>query len=100
MKKRQATSAPQMTSAERMNTYHSIFLLNRSFHFAVQRLDELSGLLTPRELKEMRGLTQEVQTEISSLLLDRLHSVELDDWGQFGKIRRAMEKRLRGPEGD
>jgi hypothetical protein len=45
----------------------------------------------------MRGLTQEVQLEINVALLDSLHSVELDDHGQFGKVRIALEKRLKSP---
>ena len=31
-------------------------------------------------------------------LLDTMHSIELDDWGGFGKIRQAEEKRLRDPD--
>jgi hypothetical protein len=27
-----------------------------------------------------------------------MHSEELDDWGRFGKIRQAEEKRLRDPD--
>ena len=27
-----------------------------------------------------------------------MHSIELDDWGRFGKIRQAEEKRLRDPD--
>lgn len=73
-------------------------LLRLSFHLAVQTLDELKVLLPPRDLKDMRGLTQEVQLEINYLLLDRLYSLEQHDWAQFGKVRTALEKRLRGPE--
>lgn len=46
----------------------------------------------------MRGLTQEVQFEINYLLFNTLHSSEEQDWAQFGKVRTALEKRLRGPE--
>jgi hypothetical protein len=31
-------------------------------------------------------------------LLDTMHTTELDDWGRFGKIRQAEEKRLRDPD--
>jgi len=96
LRKQQPKSTPKMTTADRLRVYHSMFRLNRAFHMAVESLGELAEFFSPQELREMRGLTQEVQTEISSLLLDRLHSIELDDWGQFGKIRAAMEKRLRG----
>ena len=93
-------AAPQFTSGERQDVYRLMFLLNRSFHFIVQRLDELAqtGICTSRDLKEMRGLTQEVQLEINTGVLNSLESVEMNDWAQFGKVRIALEKRLRGPE--
>jgi hypothetical protein len=90
-------AAPNFTSGERMAVYRSMFLLNRSFHFALQRLDELADLLSPQALKDMRGLAQEVQLEINTLLLDRLSSLEEHDFAQFGKVRTAMEKRLKSP---
>jgi hypothetical protein len=90
----------KFTSRERMDVYRRIFLLNRSFHFIVQRLDELSQthIFSSHALREMRGLAQEVQTEINTLLLNQLESAEMDDWAQFGKVRSALEKRLRGSE--
>jgi len=93
-------AAPRLTSSERAGVYRLLFLLNRSFDLIVQRLDELgqTGLFTARDLREMRGLTQEVQLEINTGLLDSFEPVEHDDWGQFGKVRMAMEKRLRDPD--
>jgi hypothetical protein len=92
--------APRLTSSERAGVYRLLFLLNRSFDLIVQRLDELgqTGLFTSRDLREMLGLTQEVQLEINATLLDPLESVEQDDWGTFGRVRIAMEKRLRDPD--
>jgi hypothetical protein len=80
-----------------MDIYRRIFLLNRSFHFIVERLDELKNLLSPQDLKDLRGITQEIQLGINTALLDSLNSSENDDWAQFGKVRLAMEKRLRTP---
>lgn len=93
-------AAPQFTSGERMDVYRKIFLLNRSFHFVVQRLEELGkiGILNARDLRDMLGTTQEVQLEINTVLLNPLDSVENNDWAHFGNIRKAMEKRLRGRE--
>lgn len=93
MRSKQATL---MTSGERQDVYRQMFLLNHSFHFIVQRLDELAGLLGRQNLKDMRGLTQEVQLEINHLVLGSLESIEERDWAQFGKIRVAMERRLQG----
>jgi|SRR6476660_8940209 len=89
----------RLTSGERADVYRRLFLLNRSFHFIVQRLDELAqtSLFKRRDLAELRGLTQEIQLEINTALLDPFHSVEMDDWAQFGKVRIALEKRLRTP---
>jgi hypothetical protein len=93
-------AALKFNSRERMDVYRQIFLLNRSFHFIVQRLDELAQtrIFNVRDLKEMRGLAQEVQTEINTALLNPLESAELNDWTQFGKVRIALEKRLKGSE--
>jgi hypothetical protein len=90
--------SPSLTTAERMDVYRSIFRLNCAFHVAVQSLDDLAQFFSRKDLRDMRGLTQEVQTEINGLMLERLHSIEMDDWAQFGKIRIALEKRLRGTE--
>jgi hypothetical protein len=76
-----------------------MFLLNRSFHLIVQRLEELgkTSIIHARDLRDLLGLTQEVQLGINTMLLDRLDSVENDDWAQFGKVRTALEKRLKTP---
>jgi hypothetical protein len=93
-------AAPKLTSSQRAGIYKQLFLLNRSFDLIVQRLDDIAQtrIFSARELREMRGLTQEVQLEINTHLLDPLGSLELHDWGEFGKVRMAMEKRLRDPD--
>jgi hypothetical protein len=42
-------------------------------------------------------MPQELQAEINQDLLETMHQTELDDWGRFGKVRQAEEKRLRDP---
>jgi hypothetical protein len=64
------------TSEERMDIYRRLFLLNRSFHLIVMRLDELKPLFTAQDLKDMRGMTQEIQLGINTALLDSLDSAE------------------------
>ena len=73
-------------------------LLNSAFDSIVQRLEELgkSRLLNSRDLKDMLGLTQEVQLEINTAVLNTLETVESDDHAHFGKVRLSLEKRLRG----
>jgi hypothetical protein len=73
-----------------------MFRLNHAFHGIVSRLDELAGLLGRQNLKDMRGLTQEVQLEINHLVLGELESIEERDWAEFGKTRVALERRLQG----
>jgi hypothetical protein len=91
-------AAPRFNSRERADIYRQLFMLNRSFASIVQRLDELAQthLFSVRDLQEMRGLAQEVQLEINTMLLHPLESAEQNDHAQFGKVRISMEKRLRG----
>jgi len=39
-----------------------------------------------------------LQAEINQELLETMHATELEDWGRFGKIRQAEEKRLSDPD--
>jgi hypothetical protein len=91
-------AAPNFTSGQRQDVYRLMFLLNRSFNMIVQRLDELARtrIANPKYLREMSGLTQEVQLEINTLLLDPLSTTEERDWAHFGKVRNTLEKRLKG----
>jgi hypothetical protein len=86
-----------LSSRERLSAYLLLSRLNRSFHLIVCRLSQAGelGLLNQLETKEMLGLTQEVQTEINGLVLNSLESLESIDWTRFGKVRAAMEKRLK-----
>jgi len=56
-----------------------------------------TSVLNARDLRDMLGLAQEVQLEINTGLLNQLDSIENDDWAQFGKVRIALEKRLKTP---
>jgi hypothetical protein len=89
---------PNFNSAERMDIYRSMFLLNRGFHFIVQRLEHVGKIMMKdRDLRDMLGMTQEIQLEINTLVLNNLDSVENNDWAEFGKVRIALEKRLKTP---
>ena len=92
-------AAPQFTSEERAEIYRRMFLLNRAFHFIVRRLEELTriSIFKQRLLRETIGLTQEVQLEINTALLIPLRKAEDHDFAQFGKVRIALEKRLKQP---
>lgn len=90
-------AAPNFNSRERAEIYRLLFLLNRSFHLIVQNLEELgkAGVMNARNLRDMLGVTQETQLDINVMALDVLESSEANDLGHFGKVRTAMEKRLR-----
>jgi hypothetical protein len=83
-----------------MDVYQRLFLLNGSFNVIAQLLDELaqSPIFNSYDLREMRDLAQEVQLQINIVLLNSLESAEMDDWTRFGKIRDAMERKLKEPE--
>ena len=80
--------------------YHTLYRLNLSFSNIVTHCRELhdAGGLTARSTKLFQGYTQELQAEINQQLLEMMHTIELDDWGRFGKIRWNEEKRLRDPD--
>jgi len=88
-------AAPHFNSAERADVYRSMFLLNRGFHRIITRLNGVQHLLTAQDLKDIRGITQEIQLEINTAVLNSLDTIEHKDWVQFGKVRIALEKRLK-----
>jgi uncharacterized phage infection (PIP) family protein YhgE len=57
-----------------------------------------TGVFTAKSTRIFQGYAQELQAEINQELLETMHQTELDDWGRFGKIRQAEEKRLRDPD--
>lgn len=90
-------AASNLTSVERAEAYRLLFLLNRSFHQIVVRLHDAraADIITQLDTKDMIGLTQEVQLEINLAVWDRLQSFEERDFTIFGRVRTALEKRLK-----
>jgi hypothetical protein len=80
--------------------YHTLYRLNLSFSNIVRQCATLqeAGIFSRKDIRLYQGLTQELQCEINELLLETMHNIEFDDWGRFGKIRKAEEKRLRDPD--
>jgi hypothetical protein len=80
--------------------YHTLYRLNLSFSNIVTHCRTLqeAGILTAKSIRLFQGYAQELQAEMNQELLEKMHSIELDDWGRFGKIRQAEEKRLRDPD--
>ena len=80
--------------------YHTLYRFNLSFSNIVTHCHTLqeAGVFTPKSTRLFQGYAQELQAEMNQELLETMHQTELDDWGRFGKIRQAEEKRLRDPD--
>jgi hypothetical protein len=87
---------------KKLQIYHTLYRLNRSFASIVGQYRALqeSGIFRPASVKLFQGLTQELQSEINQQLLGAMQETELDDWNTFGKVRQAREKELRGTGGE
>jgi hypothetical protein len=96
---KEATMAAQ-ESTKKLHVYHILYRLNLSFSNIVGHCRALqeAGSVTAKSSKLFQGYVQELQAEINQELLETMHAMELDDWGTFGKIRQAEEKRLRDPD--
>ena len=90
--------AAQKTT-KKLHVYHILYRLNLSFSNIVCHCHTLqeAGSVTAKSSKLFQGYVQELQAEINQELLETMHATELEDWGRFGKIRQAEEKRLRDP---
>jgi hypothetical protein len=91
-------AAPEVT--KKLLIYHTLYRLNLSFSNVVTHCHTLqeARAFTSKDARLFQGYAQELQAEINVLLLETMHATELDDWGRFGKIRQAEEKRLRDPD--
>ncbi len=85
---------------KKLHIYHTLYRLNLSFTNIVRHCRTLqeAGVLTAKHTRLFQGFTQELQAEMNQEILEIMHSTELDDWGRFGKIRQAEQKRLRDPD--
>lgn len=88
-----------MAADTKSTNYRTLYRMNRAFDFITEQLGQLdqAGIMRRGMLKVLRGYTQELQADINQETLEIMHQDELDDWGRFGKIRQAEEKRLRDP---
>jgi hypothetical protein len=84
---------------KKLHVYHILYRLNLSFSNIVTHCRALqeAGSLTTKSSRLFQGYAQELQAEINQELLETMHQTELDDWGRFGKVRQAEEKRLKDP---
>src|SRR6185503_9712721 len=85
---------------KKLHVYHILYRLNLSFSNIVGHCRALqeAGSFTAKSSKLFQGYAQELQAEMNQELLETMHQTELDDWGLFGKIRQAEEKRIKDPD--
>ena len=85
--------------SKKMRVYRILYRLNLSFSNIVGHCGALreEGAFTLKNARLFQGYAQELQAEINQELLETMHQTELDDWGRFGKVRQAEEKRLKDP---
>jgi hypothetical protein len=85
---------------KKLLVYHTLYRLNLSFSNIVTHCRTLqdAGVFTAKSTKLFQAYAQELKAEINQELLDAMHATELEDWGRFGKVRQAEEKRLRDPD--
>ena len=85
---------------KKLSIYHTLYRLNRSFASIVEQCATLrrNGVFQPKAARQFQGLAQELQSEINQHLLGTMQETELGDWTVFGKVRKAREKELRGPD--
>jgi hypothetical protein len=82
----------------KFSAYHSLYQVNRAFNAIVAhcRMLEETGFFRPEKMRVLRGLTRELQSQISHDITDTMHSVEDQEWYRWGKVRNAREKYLKG----
>lgn len=80
---------------EKYRAYHVLACLNRSFQQIIFNLGELkkAGIFTTKQLNTLRGISQELQADINFHALERLHTVEQEDWRRFGKVRIQRDRK-------
>ena len=80
----------------KLQTYHSLFQVNRAFIAIARhcRILEEAGFLPAAKMRVFRGLIREMQSQLSHDIIDRMNGVEEADMFRFGKTRIAWEHYL------
>jgi len=85
---------------QKAGLYETISHMNTAFCEVVRHLHTLqqTGLFRSKAAKLFPGFAQELQAEFNQEFLEQLHSLELEDWAEYGKARQRWEKHLRDPD--
>jgi hypothetical protein len=85
---------------QKAGVYETLSSLNMAFAGIVQHLQTLqrTGLFKSKAAKLFPDFALELQAEFNQEFLEDLHQLELDEWGQYGKVRQRWEMHLRDPD--
>jgi hypothetical protein len=82
--------------SNKFRVYALLYQLNLSFNSVIAHLHELeqTGMFQKPKVRVLRGLTRELQSQISHDITDKMHEVEDDEWYRWGRVRVAWEHHL------
>ncbi|HEV2987138.1 MAG TPA: hypothetical protein VG759_01755 [Candidatus Angelobacter sp.] len=80
----------------KIRVYHSLFKLNWAFQNITRNLQDLAqtGLMPGMKMGMFCGFAQELQSQISHDVVDRMHEIEDSEMYRWEKMRIAREKYL------
>ena len=89
-------AVPDVT--KKAGIYHTLYQINAAFAVIGEHYESLreSGLLSAQFTRLYQGFTRELQSEFNQDFLLAVHTMELEHWRRFGKVRQQWEKHLKG----
>jgi hypothetical protein len=80
----------------KFRVYALLYQLNLAFNSVIAQLHDLeqTGMFPRFKMRVLRGLTRELQSQISHDITDKMHSVEDEERFRWGKARIAWEHHL------
>ena len=77
--------------------YNALASLNRGFDVALEALKVLQQeqVLTAEYVQDQTVLAEELRAGLNHRTTEKLNAREAQDWGHFGKLRTAIEERMK-----
>jgi hypothetical protein len=84
--------------SNKFTAYASLFHVNRAFNAIVAHcyILEKTNMFRPGQMRILRGLTRELQSQISHDIADLMHHIEDGEMYRWEKVRIARERYLKG----
>jgi hypothetical protein len=88
--------AMAVLQGNKFKVYGSLYQINLAFNSVIAHVHDLeqTGMFPRFKMRVLRGLTRELQSQISHDITDKMHHVEDDEWFRWGKVRVAWEHHL------